>query len=124
MELNFSLLAAILAINARSVACIAWKVMKEGIGTYLRCKVFKFSALEGIVFCEYPFHLVGKNVKLDAVVLEIVAWAFESIVLVDADFLLLTRAVHEDAAEHYHTLSDRDVDEERADHAKPSFMRS
>ena len=57
-------------------------------------------------------------------VLEIVAWAIESIVLVDADFLLLTRAVHEDAAEHYHTLSDRDVDEERADYAKPSFVRS
>ena len=50
MELNFPLLAAILAINARSVACIAWKVMNEGIGTYLGCEVFKFSALEGIIF--------------------------------------------------------------------------
>ena len=57
------------------------------------------------------FSFVSKQVKLDAVVLEIVTSAFVSIVLFVANLLILTFAVYEVAAEHYHTLSDSDVDD-------------
>ena len=38
--------------------------------------------------------------------------------------LILAWVVHEVLAERYHDLRESDVEEERADHAKPCFVRS
>ena len=77
-----------------------------------------------VIWVKDLFKIVRKQVKLDAVVLDKVTFASVSIVFFDADLLILAWAVYKVAAEHYHTLGDSEVEEERADYAKPSFMRS
>ena len=117
-----------LAIDACTVVRSAWKVLLYPIGTYLGGQVIKLKAKEGAVLIVWVFEdltmLVVEQVKLDPEVLENVAFAFVSIVLINGDLLFLARAVLKVATENYHTLEDRDVDEERANHSKPSFVRS